>query len=67
MTKNELIRVIWVLLAVRFIDDIVVLIVNLLSLFVFLSSCVTLVVIAKEFDEFSVITAVATNTTDEVS
>ena len=67
MAKNELIRVIWVLLAVRLIDDIVVLIVDLLSLFVFLGRCVTLVVIAKEFDEFSVITAVSTNTTDEVS
>jgi len=67
VTKDELIRVIWVLLAVRLIDDIVVLIVDLLSLSVFLGRCVTLVVIAKEFDEFSAITAVATNTTDEVS
>jgi len=67
VAKNELIRVIWVLLAVRLIDDIVVLIVDLLSLSVFLGCCVTLVVIAKEFDEFSAIAAVATNTTDEVS
>lgn len=60
VTKDELIRVIWVLLAVRLIDDIVVLIVDLLSLSVFLGCFVTLVVIAKEFDEFSAIT-VATN------
>jgi len=63
VTKDELIRVIWVLLAVRLIDDIVVLIVNLLSLSVFLGCFVTLVVIAKEFDEFSAITVA----TDEVS
>ena len=67
MAEDELIRVIWVLLAIRLINDIVVLIVDLLSLFVFLGRCVTLVVIAKELDEGSVITAVTTNTTNEVS
>ena len=67
MAEDELIRVIWVLLPVRLIDDIIVLIVDLLSLFVFLGRCVTLVVIAEELDEGSVITAVTTNTTNEVS
>ena len=67
MAEDELIRVIWVLLPVRLIDDIIVLIVDLLSLFVFLGRCVALVVIAEELDEGSVITAVTTNTTNEVS
>ena len=67
MAEDELIRVIWILLPVRLIDDIIVLIVDLLSLFVFLGRCVTLVVIAEELDEGSVITAVTTNTTNEVS
>ena len=67
VTEDELIRVIWVLLAVRLIDNIVVLIVDLLSLFVFLGSCVTLVVVTKELDEGSVISTVTTNTTNKVS
>jgi hypothetical protein len=51
VAEDELIRVIWVSFTVLLVDDIVVLVIDLLSDFILGGCRVTLVIIAEELDE----------------